>query len=231
MNPQSDLPKPARRKHIHTRTYRGEAFEREDGLFDVEVEMRDTKPFSYDNTDRSYIAAGEPLHHMKMRVTINEGMEIVDVEARTLASPYHMCSNITPNYKNLIGLRIVGGFTKKVQEITGRTAGCTHHNDILKIVGTTAFQGLWSIIAKRMRDRAEQESSEQGSREQGGKDQANPDKPSTADAGKQFVGRAAAQALLNTCHVYDPASPIVKREWPDFHKPNPNKPDLDTPKD
>lgn len=200
MNPTHDLPKPVRRKHIHTRTYEGHAFEREDGLFDVEVEMRDTKPFSFDNTDRGYVAALEPLHHMKMRVTIDETMTICDVEARTLASPYHMCSDITPNYKNLVGVRIVGGFTKKVQEITGRAAGCTHHNDILKVVGTTAFQGLWTIITRRMREKA------QGSEE--GKVEA---------ATQKLVGKTAAGALLNTCHAYAPSSPIVKRQWPDSY--------------
>ena len=193
MDPKHDLPKPVRRTHIHTRTYKGEAFEREDGLFDVEVEMRDTKPFSFDNHDRAYVAAGEPLHHMKMRVTLNETMEIIDVEARTLASPYDLCAHITPNYKNLIGLRIVGGFTKKAQEITGRTAGCTHHNDILKVVGTTAFQGLWNIISKRMKARQ-----------------------ATAEADR--VSKAAAQALLNTCHVYGEGSPVVAREWPALHR-------------
>ena len=198
MNPSDDLPKPARRKHIHTRTYRGDAFEREDGLFDVEVEMQDTKPFSFDNTDRGYVSAGEPLHHMKMRVTIDETMTIRDVEARTLASPYHMCADITPNYKNLIGVQIAGGFTKRVQEITGRSAGCTHHNDILRVVGTTAFQGLWTIISRRARERAAAENGETG--------------PS------RFAGKAAAQALLNTCHAYAENSPIVAREWPQLHK-------------
>lgn len=203
MNPSSDLPKPEKRRHIHTRTYEGHAFEREDGLFDVEVEMRDTKPFTFDNTDRGYVAAMEPLHHMKMRVTIDETMTIQDVEARTLASPYSMCADITPNYKNLIGVRIVGGFTKKVQEITGRSAGCTHHNDILKVVGTTAFQGLWTIITRRLRERAEQEpTGEEGK---------------TEAATQKLVGKTAAGALLNTCHAYAPTSPIVKRQWPDSY--------------
>lgn len=199
MNSDQDLPKPARRKHIHTRTYEAQAYEREDGLFDIEVEMRDTKPFSFDNTDRGYVSAGEPLHHMKMRVTVSETMEIMDVEARTLASPYHMCADITPNYKALIGLRIVGGFTKKAQAITGRSAGCTHHNDILKVVGTTAFQGLWTIITRRMRERAAGEETK------------------LDGAANKFTGKSASAALLNTCHVYDVSSPIVKRQWPESY--------------
>ena len=189
MTPDQDLPKPVRRKQIHTRTYQAQAYERDDGLFDVEVDLRDTKPFSFENSDRGYVAAGEPLHHMKMRVTVSETMEITDVEARTLASPYHICANITPSYKKLIGLRIVGGFTKRAQDLTGRAAGCTHLNDMLKVIGTTAFQGLWTIIARRRQDKA-----------------ASP-----------VAGKTAADALLNSCHAYEASSPIVKRQWPEAY--------------
>ena len=200
MQPDQDLPKPARRQQIHRRTYVGDMFERDDGLFDVDLEMRDTKPFSFDNRDRGYVAAGEALHHMKMRVTVNDQLEIVDVEARTLASPFHLCASITPQYKNLIGLRITAGFVKKAQEITGRTAGCTHLNDMLKIIGTTALQGFWSVMAQRRRAQAAQK----------GKDQA---------ADRQAV-LAAAQAVIGTCHAYARSSPIVAREWPELHEPN-----------
>ncbi len=178
-----------------------EAYERDDGLFDVEVDMSDVKPYSFDNTDRDYVAAGEPLHHMKMRVTINEQMEIVDVEARTLASPFNICSDVTPQYKKLVGVRIAGGFTKQVQEITGRTAGCTHHNDILKVVGTTAFQALWSVLARRRRERAKI-------------DDLQDDKTV-----EKVVGKNPAQALIGTCHAYAPSSSVVKRQWPELHVP------------
>ncbi len=197
MQPDQNLPKPARRQHIHRRTYVGDMFEREDGLFDVDLEMRDTKPFSIDNQDRGYIAAGEALHHMKMRVTVNDQLEIVDVEARTLASPFHLCAAITPQYKYLVGLRITAGFLKKAQEITGRTAGCTHLNDMLKIIGSTAMQGFWSVMARRRRAQVAQN----------GQDK-------TAD--REAV-LATAQAVIGTCHAYAPSSPIVAREWPELH--------------
>ena len=208
MNSREDLPKPVRRQATHRRVYDANAYEREDGLFDVEVEMIDTKPFAFDNTDRGYVAAGEPLHHMKMRVTLDESMEIRDVEARTLASPYHMCGAITDNYKQLIGLKIVGGFLKKAAAITGRDQGCTHHNDMLKVMGTTAFQGLWTIISRRNRARMEAEA----------KAKTAGDEADLTATTKKLVGTTAAAALLNTCHAYAPTSPIVKRQWPDHYK-------------
>ena len=206
MDPTNDLPKPIRRTAIHRRVYDANVYEREDGLFDVEVEMRDTKPFAFDNTDRGYISPGEALHHMKMRVTLDETLEIRDVEARTLAGPYHMCGDITQNYKQLIGLKITDGFLKKATEITGRTKGCTHHNDMLKVMGTTAFQGLWTLISHRNKARAE------AAAHRGGKGA-----DLTAPAQK-LIGKSAAAALLNTCHAYAEVSPIVKRQWPEFYK-------------
>ena len=205
MNPSNDLPKPVRRQAIHRRVYDANAYEREDGLFDIDVEMIDTKPFAFDNTDRGYVAAGEPLHHMKMRVTLDETMEIRDIEARTLASPYHMCGAITDNYKQLIGLKIVGGFLKKAAALTGRDQGCTHHNDMLKVMGTTAFQGLWTIISRRHKARAEAAAAKGG------------DEADLSTTTQQLVGKTAAAALLNTCHAYAPSSPIVKRQWPDSY--------------
>lgn len=205
MNPSNDLPKPVRRQAIHRRVYDANAYEREDGLFDIDVEMIDTKPFAFDNTDRGYVAAGEALHHMKMRVTLDETMEIKDIEARTLASPYLMCGAITDNYKQLIGLKIVGGFLKKAAAITGRDQGCTHHNDMLKVMGTTAFQGLWTIISRRHKARAEEAAAKGG------------DEADLTKTTQQLVGKTAAAALLNTCHAYAPTSPIVKRQWPDSY--------------
>lgn len=205
MNPSQDLPKPVRRQAIHRRVYDANAYEREDGLFDIDVEMIDTKPFAFDNTDRGYVAAGEALHHMKMRVTLDETMEIKDIEARTLASPYHMCGAITDNYKQLIGLKIVGGFLKKAAAMTGRDQGCTHHNDMLKVMGTTAFQGLWTIISRRHKARAEEAAAKGG------------DEADLTTTTKQLVGKTAAAALLNTCHAYAPTSPIVKRQWPESY--------------
>ena len=73
------LSKAAPRRHIHTREIRCLGFEREDGLWDIEGTMTDTKTYTVDNQDRNGIAAGEPIHAMRIRVTIDADMLIHDI--------------------------------------------------------------------------------------------------------------------------------------------------------
>ena len=56
------LSRPARREHIHSRDIRCRGFRREDGLWDIEATLEDTKTYSFANRDRGGIAAGEPIH-------------------------------------------------------------------------------------------------------------------------------------------------------------------------
>ena len=52
------LPRPARRELIHQRDIRCRGYQREDGLWDIEGELIDTKTYSFANRDREGIVAG-----------------------------------------------------------------------------------------------------------------------------------------------------------------------------
>ena len=52
------LTKPAKRDLKHNRTIKGKGYKREDGLWDIEGFLLDTKTFSFKNMHRSYISAG-----------------------------------------------------------------------------------------------------------------------------------------------------------------------------
>src|SRR5271163_798275 len=77
------LTPPAPREELHTRAITLRGYRRQDGLFDIEARLVDTKPFAMPNQDRGHIRAGEPLHEMWMRLTIDETMQIVACEAAT----------------------------------------------------------------------------------------------------------------------------------------------------
>lgn len=136
------LSPPAPRKHLHTRKVECFGYQREDGLWDIEGHITDTKTYSFVNTERGELEPGMPVHDMWIRLTINDRMEIVDAEAVTEASPFSICGNIAPDYKKLIGLRIVSGFTQAVKDRLGGTAGCTHLTELLGPVGTVAYQTM-----------------------------------------------------------------------------------------
>ncbi len=46
--------------------------------------------------------------------------------------------------QKLIGTHIRPGWRAKVKELVGGVSGCTHINELLPVIATTAFQALWS---------------------------------------------------------------------------------------
>ncbi|MCS6855250.1 MAG: DUF2889 domain-containing protein [Elioraea sp.] len=141
------LSDPAARERLHTRTIVIEGFRRADGLFDVEARLTDTKSYGFSNEDRGWIAPGEPLHGMLMRLTIDSDMRVVACEANTEFAPYAICPAITPNFAALAGLRIGPGWMRAVRERVGGVRGCTHLVELLGPMATVAFQTL--VVLRR----------------------------------------------------------------------------------
>ena len=148
----------APRKAQHIRRYEAIGYLREDGLYDIEGHLTDEKTYPFDNRWRGTVVPGEKLHDMHLRLTINDDMEIVAVEAATEASPFSLCGDITASYQQLVGLRIVSGFSRKALERIGGVKGCTHISELLRVLGVVAFQTLWPVI------HAKQKAAPEGSR-------------------------------------------------------------------
>ena len=133
------------RQHIHTRRVEVRGFRRDDGLWDIEGHLADTKTYSFKNKDRGEVQAGEAIHDMWLRVTVDDGLTIRAVEAVTEAAPYGICPAITPNFQRLVGLRIGPGFRAKVKERLGGREGCTHLIELLGPIGPTAYQTIFPL--------------------------------------------------------------------------------------
>jgi hypothetical protein len=58
------LPSAQPRKLLHTRHVECRGFEREDGLWDIEGQIVDTKAYSYTADWRGGVVAGAPAHSM-----------------------------------------------------------------------------------------------------------------------------------------------------------------------
>jgi hypothetical protein len=135
------LTEPAPRRLIHTREIECRGYEREDGLWDIEAHLRDTKTQVHPRRAGGRARQpGEPVHDMWLRVTIDLDMKIHDVEAKTDEGPYAICGNIAPHFKGLIGITIGAGWRKRIAESVGGVKGCTHLVELLGPLGTTAFQ-------------------------------------------------------------------------------------------
>lgn len=132
-------PKP--RKPIHTRDIECIGYERDDGLWDIEAHLVDSKHMPHKrrlgDTPRQ---PGDPVHNMWIRLTIDLDMMIHDAEAKTDDGPYPTCGDITVNFKRLVGVKIGPGWRLEVGQRLGRTQGCTHLVELLWPLATTAFQ-------------------------------------------------------------------------------------------
>lgn len=142
------LPPPsAARKSLHRRAVEVEVFEREDGLFDLEARLTDTKYAPIDLISGP-IPAGQPIHDMLLRVTIDAGYTVVDVKADMMSVPVHgVCETIAPAYTRLIGLNLLQGFRREAKARLGRTAGCTHLTELTGVLPTAALQSVPHVAA------------------------------------------------------------------------------------
>ncbi|MBM3546025.1 MAG: DUF2889 domain-containing protein [Alphaproteobacteria bacterium] len=181
------LSQPAPREPLHVRRIECRGFRREDGLWDIEGHLVDTKTYAFSNQDRGEIKPGMALHEMWIRVTLDDRMTVKAVEAVTDAGPFHICGDVVPAFKKLEGLTIGPGWKKHVKERLGGTQGCTHIVELLGPVATTAFQTMFS---RRERERRAEK-----------------------DEGK----RKTRPRIIDSCHALSADGPVVKREWPEFY--------------
>ena len=77
------LSPPVGRQHLHTRRVTCQGFYRDDGLFDVEGRITDEKTYEHANEWRGTLKAGDLVHDMSIRLTLDHRFTIVDVEAVT----------------------------------------------------------------------------------------------------------------------------------------------------
>jgi Protein of unknown function (DUF2889) len=149
------LPPAAARKTVHTRTYDCRGYEREDGLWDIEGHLVDTKSFTWKNRAGRDLPAGEPAHDMWMRLTIDRDGNIHDAVAVTDAGPFSPCGDITPKFAALKGKRIGRGWTKALKDLIGGPHGCTHHWELLGRIATVAYQTTYGANRSKPRKAGE----------------------------------------------------------------------------
>jgi hypothetical protein len=118
---------------------------REDGLIDIEGTLIDTKPEPLSLVNR-VVPAGDPIHQMRLCLTIDRERRIVDARAISEQTPYPECQEIQEAYQQLVGMRLEPGFTREVKRLLGGIAGCTHMTELLPAIASTAFQVLWANV-------------------------------------------------------------------------------------
>jgi hypothetical protein len=146
------LSAPAPRAPIHNRTIVCEGFRREDGLWDIEGRLVDTKSYPFPNGWRGEITPGEALHEMLVRLTIDDNYNVVAIEAATDNSPHETCGAVIPNFQKIVGQKIAPGWTQRVKSLLGGVTGCVHQVELIVILGTVAFQTVGPALARERKD-------------------------------------------------------------------------------
>ena len=132
----------AARQPLHRRSIEIVGYRRDDGLFDIEGHLLDRKDVDF-KLASGLRAAGEAIHSMWLRITVDGTLTIVDAEASMQAMPFAgECDKIEPDYRKLIGLSLRPGYTRKLKEIFGGTRGCTHITELAGALATATYQTM-----------------------------------------------------------------------------------------
>jgi len=197
------LSKPAARELLHARDIEIRGYRRQDGLYDIEAQLTDAKSYGFSNQDRGFVEAGEKLHHMWLRLTVNDEMQILASEAAMDRTPYTVCPQAAPNFARLAGLRIKAGFLREATRLVGGTGGCTHLRELLQQIATTAFQTVNP-------HRAWREAKARGEAELRGTDKLD------RRIAQKMLGGAGS--IVDSCVAYAADGPIVRRRWPELFR-------------
>jgi hypothetical protein len=143
------LTPPVPREPMHNRQVECRGYRRADGLWDIEGHLVDTKSHAFENHYRGVVEAGVPVHEMWLRITVDDDLLIHAAEASSDHFPFLACPEVAPRFEALKGIRVGPGWRRKVQELLGRTNGCTHLVELLGPLATTAYQTVYPKRAKR----------------------------------------------------------------------------------
>jgi hypothetical protein len=128
------------RQRLHVRRVVYEGWRRDDGLFDIEARLVDTKDHDFELQSGTR-PAGEPVHDIWVRVTIDRSFGVRELVACTDRMPYPgACDRITTSYPGLVGSNLMHGFRKALFEAHGGVRGCSHLTELIAFLPTAALQ-------------------------------------------------------------------------------------------
>ncbi|CAN5690169.1 DUF2889 domain-containing protein [soil metagenome] len=131
---------PKSRKPAHERTVTLRGYRREDGLFEVDAELVDSKPEAWHSPERGVLPADVPVHRMLARLTVDDDFVVREIEACMDNYPFPECSAAVPPVDKLVGASLLGGWRKAIEAALGNTRGCSHIRELLTVMATAVYQ-------------------------------------------------------------------------------------------
>ncbi|MFO1415269.1 MAG: DUF2889 domain-containing protein [Burkholderiales bacterium] len=143
------LPESTGRTEMHLRRIEMRGYRRDDGLYEIEGRITDTKSYPHTIEERGEVQAGERIHDMWVRLVVDEQLVVHDVVAATDAMPYGECAGGPATMKAIVGAQIRAGWSMVVKERLGGAKGCTHLMELLIPMATTAYQTIAPLRLSR----------------------------------------------------------------------------------
>ncbi len=125
-----------------------------------------------------------PVHHMVVDLVVTyPTLEITSIDVAMNVTPHSECTDIESTYRQLVGVSIARGFSRKLKELFIGPAGCTHIGALLQAMAPAAIQSIWSMRTVNGREGTEVSLGKPGEDE-------------------VEVRRRAMRFNINSCHVW-----------------------------
>jgi len=182
------LPPPSARVPLHTRTVNYHGYLRDDGLWEIEAELCDTKDYDLHLPGHPLLPAHTPIHNMVIRVAVDDRMVVREIATNMISTPFAECQQAQDPMQKMIGCTMGPGWRKAIENNLGGIVSCTHLRELLFNMATAAYQTI-PIYLRQFR----------------------PEKPRVSGV------RVMPPMHLGKCLAWDFNGPVVKRYAPEFY--------------
>lgn len=117
------------RRPIQTRRIEYTSFLRDDGLFEIEGKLLDTRE-----------ASGDVAHDMTLRVVFDGDRIIRSIDAVMQTAPFSHCASDKDLFARLVGEQISPGWKQRAAKKMSRSESCSHQLELLFSMATVAYQ-------------------------------------------------------------------------------------------
>ena len=136
-------PAAAERQLKHRRRIDVQVYARDDGLWEVDATLADTKAQDAHMAAGGLRPAGTPIHDMLLRLVVDTQFNILQAGAETRWMPYPgLCDQHGDTYGRLVGLNLMRGFRQALRERVGGVLGCTHITELAQVLPTAVVQAF-----------------------------------------------------------------------------------------
>lgn len=139
-DPPLKLPSTQSRRPLHIRALTFRGYQRDDGLWDIEAELLDTRTYDSDSLEKGMLPAGTPIHDMAIKVTVNDDLIIQDIVSTMSSVPFSECNSAQDLMRDLIGTKLGPGWRHALETKLGGIKACTHMRELLLNIATAAYQ-------------------------------------------------------------------------------------------